>query len=72
MCISLGLNAAEQQCKEMWLYPMFCSLLLGKEEAWFKMEENNDYYSARPKSRVTSAQGHECHEKMTKANQNEW
>ena len=52
--------------------PPQCFVNVGKEEAWYKMEENQDYHSERPKSRVTSTQGQECMEKMTKANSNEW
>ena len=49
-----------------------CSKLIGTEEAWFKMDDNVDYHSERPKSRVTTVQGHEIVEKMEKMNSNDW
>ena len=36
------------------------------------MDENLDYHSDRPKSRVTTVQGQEVLEKMEKMNTNDW
>ncbi|ELU09461.1 hypothetical protein CAPTEDRAFT_223662 [Capitella teleta] len=44
----------------------------GKDEKWFKMEENKDYHSPRPNSRVTDNRGQEIKEKNGNGKPNEW